>query len=36
VFGFGAVPERAIQPMMKRLAEICADHDRTRLERVVE
>ena len=34
VFGFGAVPERAIQPMMKRLAEICADHSRSRLERV--
>jgi GntR family transcriptional regulator / MocR family aminotransferase len=36
VFGFGAVPERAIHPMMKRLAEICADHGRARLERVVE
>jgi GntR family transcriptional regulator / MocR family aminotransferase len=36
VFGFGAVPERAILPMMKRLAEICADRSRSRLERVVE
>lgn len=32
VFGFGAVPERAIQPMMKRLSEICADRSRSRLE----
>ena len=36
VFGFGAVPERAIQPMMKRLAEICADHNCPRLERVAQ
>ena len=36
VFGFGAVPERAIQPMMKRLAEICADHSRPRLERLAD
>jgi GntR family transcriptional regulator/MocR family aminotransferase len=36
VFGFGAVPERAIQPMMKRLGEIAADRGRARLERVAE
>jgi GntR family transcriptional regulator / MocR family aminotransferase len=36
VFGFGAVPERALHPMMKRMAEICADHGRTHLERVAD
>jgi len=36
VFGFGAVPERAIHPMMKRLAEICADRSRPRLARVAD
>ena len=36
VFGFGAVPERAIQPMMKRLAEISAEHGRGRVERFAE
>jgi GntR family transcriptional regulator / MocR family aminotransferase len=36
VFGFGAVPERAIQPMMKRLAEISAEHNRARVERFAE